>query len=127
MALQHKIELASPQIADVSTVSNAPNAIAQPPADNGHASPRTAPQIQVVSDNSKLTAQLNALIEQQEVMKNQQAELNRDIYEIQFRLDTHSQNFRPLRTENSSGTNSNDTLSSPNLEMGLSPLLPPRM
>ena len=71
--------------------------------------------------NPQLEKNIQALLEQQEMMKNQQSELNRDLNAIQFRLDTHSESFRPLSSEINT-----ETFMPSNTPMGLSPLLPPR-
>jgi hypothetical protein len=62
---------------------------------------------------------LELLIAQQEEMKSHQSELNRELNAIQFRLDTHSESFRPLRSERDTQT------LTPTPPQGLSPLLPP--
>lgn len=69
----------------------------------------------------QLETKLNSLLEQQNTMRNQQSELNRELNAIQFRLDTHSASFRPLQSER-------DTKSTTSgyLPAGLTPLLPPK-
>lgn len=80
----------------------------------------TVPSAALVADTSALEQQLNTLIQQQELLSNQQAEFNRELNAIQFRLDTHSQSFRPLRAEN------NSSIITPNHSDSVnSPLLPP--
>ena len=112
---------------------NLSNIVAQPAA--MHTTPVAAPLQQltisaenatapvVITDHSvsvALEQQLNALIQQQELLSTQQAEFNRELNAIQFRLDTHSQSFRPLRAEN------NSSIIAPNTsDSGMSPLLPP--
>jgi len=72
-------------------------------------------------NRSQLERKFNKLVEQQETMSSQQSELNRELNAMQFRLDTHSASFRPLRSERET-----ETLS-PSMSTGpLTPLLPPR-
>ena len=72
-------------------------------------------------NSSQLESRLNKLLEQQETMHSQQSELNRELNAMQFRLDTHSASFRPLRSERET-----ETLN-PSMSSGsLTPLLPPR-
>lgn len=93
-------------------------------SDNG-SSPDPVFQEFVASENfdavalSQMQAQLQQLLAQQDEMKNHQSELNREINAIQFRLDTHSESFRPLRSERDTQT------VAPTPPQGLSPLLPP--
>ena len=61
------------------------------------------------------------LLEQQETMRSQQSELNRELNAIQFRLDTHSASFRPLQSERETKALRTNVNSS-----SLTPLLPPR-
>ncbi len=69
---------------------------------------------------SNLVGQLQQIEAQQSAMMRQQAELNRELNAIQFRLDTHSSSFRPLRANSTqSGSSNNDF----NFEDN--PLLPP--
>lgn len=67
-----------------------------------------------------LAGQLQHIEAQQNSMLRQQAELNRELNAIQFRLDTHSSSFRPLRA------NSGPTRQ-PNIDFNFenNPLLPP--
>lgn len=75
----------------------------------------------VTSNSSHLEKKLNSLLDQQETMRNQQAELNRELNAIQFRLDTHSASFRPLQSERDSKSTTSGFLPA-----GLTPLLPPK-
>ncbi|MGJ8671642.1 hypothetical protein [Rubritalea sp.] len=68
---------------------------------------------------SQMQEQLQQLIAQHEQMQNHQSELNREVNAIQFRLDTHSESFRPLRSERDTQT------TPPTAPQGVSPLLPP--
>ena len=72
-----------------------------------------------VTGVSPIEQKLSNLLDQQETMKNQQSELNRELNAIQFRLDTHSASFRPLQSERET-----EVLRSK--QNTLSPLLPPR-
>jgi len=44
--------------------------------------------------------ELRALKQENKDLRDQVAETNRDLMEVQFRLDTHSQEFRPLKLKN---------------------------
>ncbi|MFC5049947.1 hypothetical protein ACFPK9_04910 [Rubritalea spongiae] len=68
---------------------------------------------------SQVQEQLQQLSAQYEQMLIHQSELNREVNAIQFRLDTHSESFRPLRAERDTQT------TSPSPAQGISPLLPP--
>ena len=72
-----------------------------------------------IGSSTQLENKLNTLLEQQEAMRSQQSELNRELNTIQFRLDTHSASFRPLQSERDTEVLRTNT--SP-----LTPLLPPR-
>lgn len=73
------------------------------------------------ASSSPLEMKFNKLVEQQETMSSQQSELNRELNAMQFRLDTHSASFRPLRSERETKD------LSPSMNNGpLTPLLPPR-
>lgn len=56
----------------------------------------------VTGDTRELNRRLVAVVErmqgEQENLRDQIAEANRDLMELQFRIDTHSESFRPLRT-----------------------------
>lgn len=60
------------------------------------AEPAATPQTTVDPDLKKLLAELVA---QNRFLQNQVAETNRDIMELQFRVDTHSEQFRPLKIQ----------------------------
>lgn len=122
MVLQHKIDLAAPRVHNLSSIGASSHPSATPTRLHLTESLPSPTQQLIAPDDSKLMAKLTELTQQQKSMQSQQAELNRDINEIQFRLDSHSQDFRPLRTERSI-----DSLSLPSSEMDLNPLLPPRM
>lgn len=44
-----------------------------------------------------MLAEMKALKQQNQDLKDQVAETNRDMMEVQFRLDSHSESFRPLK------------------------------
>jgi predicted RNase H-like nuclease (RuvC/YqgF family) len=46
-----------------------------------------------------LQGQVAALRQEQEQLRAVIAELNRDIMQLEFRVDTHSESFRPLQTQ----------------------------
>ncbi|WP_018970712.1 hypothetical protein [Rubritalea marina] len=72
--------------------------------------------------NDTVAQQLNQLKQQQSMMLRQQSELNREVNAIQFRLDTHSASFRPLRTEPRTPSQDNGELP---FDFSNNPLLPP--
>lgn len=67
----------------------------------------------------QMQEKLQQLTAQYEEMQTHQSELNRELNAIQFRLDTHSSSFRPLRAERDTQT------TPPTAPQGVSPLLPP--
>jgi TolA-binding protein len=56
-------------------------------------------------------------------LQEQLKETNRDLNELQFRVDTHSESFRPLKTSSGSGLVFRNSMSPGGL---LHPLLPPK-
>lgn len=70
---------------------------------------------------SQLQEQFNKVLAQQQDMQNHQSELNRDLNALQFRLDTHSESFRPMRSERETKT----LIPTTPPPQSLSPLLPP--
>ncbi|SHK33260.1 hypothetical protein SAMN02745181_3632 [Rubritalea squalenifaciens DSM 18772] len=70
---------------------------------------------------AKLESDFAKLSKKYEFLSTQLLEANREIQSLRFIVDTHSESFRPLRTEQNK-ENSN-SFSPP---AGLSPLLPPR-
>jgi hypothetical protein len=52
----------------------------------------------------KLLRIVESLERQNQDLREQQGETNRDLMELQFRVDTHSESFRPLRTTQSPET-----------------------
>jgi hypothetical protein len=46
---------------------------------------------------SSLVDELKAVRQQNQELRDQVAETNRDLMELQFRVDTHSESFRPLK------------------------------
>lgn len=46
---------------------------------------------------SSLVNELKAVRQQNQELRDQVAETNRDLMELQFRVDTHSESFRPLK------------------------------
>ena len=46
---------------------------------------------------SSLVSELKAVRQQNQELRDQVAETNRDLMELQFRVDTHSESFRPLK------------------------------
>ncbi|MFC4995468.1 hypothetical protein [Rubritalea tangerina] len=67
-----------------------------------------------------LETKIDRLNEQLNLITNQQSEFNRELNAIQFRLDTHSASFRPLRSERET------EIAPPTTGTGITPLLPPR-
>lgn len=56
---------------------------------------------EIVGVLRSLQAENGALRTQTRALRDQLAESNRDISELQFRVDTHSESFRPLRAPSS--------------------------
>ena len=56
-----------------------------------HAAPRTSDRLETL---------LAELVAQNRDLKNQIAETNRELMDVQFRLDTHAEGFRPLNVAN---------------------------
>lgn len=116
IALYHKQSIAKPEFPE-------PSPYAYPPTYGYHfqgSSDAAQPVIIPTSQPANvdyLEKKLVELVEQQEIMRNQQSEINREINAIQFRLDTHSSQFRPIRMEQ-------DTVPQPGSPLS-SPLLPP--
>lgn len=107
LVLQHKSHIES-QPSDHTAAAAAPaslGSMATEPTAQPYAKTAMAPQIQVHSSPAQ-EAQIAQLLEEIEMLKQQQANFNREVSGIQFRLDTHSQQFRPLRAENNSGVTS---------------------
>lgn len=71
----------------------------------------------------ELREQIEALKEQNAQLSNRQIEINDELHAMQFRLDSHSSSFRPLRTELNKSEPSNGNFISPSR---VNPLLPPR-
>jgi septal ring factor EnvC (AmiA/AmiB activator) len=63
-----------------------------------------------------LLDELKAVRKQNQELHDQVAETNRDLMELQFRVDTHSESFRPLKVTSEAGTLQNE----------LSGVLPPK-
>ena len=55
----------------------------------------------MVDQIESLSRENNALREEHSVLAEQVAEANRDLSQLQFRVDTHSESFRPLRVSDS--------------------------
>ncbi|MGC4017640.1 MAG: hypothetical protein QM755_24455 [Luteolibacter sp.] len=72
-------------------------AAAPSPAPTGVASTTSAPAKEFFQG---LVNQMKALQQENKDLRDQVAETNRDLMEVQFRLDTHSQEFRPLKIKN---------------------------
>lgn len=62
------------------------------PAQN---SPRTQPASEKFFES--MVNKLSAIEQQNKDLRDQLAETNRDMMEVQFRLDSHSESFRPLK------------------------------
>ena len=60
---------------------------------------RTTPTTNPASEKffETLVSELKTLKQQNQELKDQVAETNRDMMEVQFRLDSHSESFRPLK------------------------------
>lgn len=52
---------------------------------------------------TSLLAEMKQLKQDNSSLRNQVAETNRDLINLQFRVDTHSSEFRPLRVEENTG------------------------
>lgn len=70
------------------------NASLQQALDSEQSGPVAAPS---GSDAPYLRQVLAELVEQNKYLRDQVAETNRDMMELQFRVDTHSEQFRPLK------------------------------
>ena len=121
IALHHKQSLGTPtptaQEFTTMMPQSAPNHYVSE-IGNEHSSSRTTSH---VGSGSQVERKLSMLLEQQETMRSQQSELNRELNAIQFRLDTHSASFRPLQSERETEALRTNVNSS-----SLTPLLPPR-
>jgi len=53
---------------------------------------------------SSLVDELKAVRQQNQELRDQVAETNRDLMELQFRVDTHSESFRPLKVTSEPAT-----------------------
>jgi hypothetical protein len=80
---QPVIQTVAPQPWFVSTSTPAKPASAQP---SGNA-----------NTDQRILSLVERMQNQQEELRDQVAEANRDLMELQFRVDTHSESFRPLR------------------------------
>ena len=121
IALHHKQSLTTPSPTAQHTATmmhqTGPNHYASETG-NEHPSSRATSH---VGSSSQVERKLSMLLDQQETMRSQQSELNRELNAIQFRLDTHSASFRPLQSERETEALRTDVNSS-----SLTPLLPPR-
>lgn len=71
---------------------------------------------QLIATQQKILTHLSQLDQQQAQLRDQLAETNRDLMDLQFRVDSHSESFRPLRA----------TQDNPIATPQKNPLLPPR-
>ncbi len=81
---------------------------------------QTATDPRLLNEFRKLEANLNGLKADNRTLRRQLAETNRDLAELQFQVDSHSESFRPLGDD--SGSRGATPLRSPMLQ----PLLPPK-
>jgi hypothetical protein len=100
-------KLPAPQSAETmvalkSPVAPAPAPVTPPPAP----APAPAPVVAKAESGpgksereffSSLVDELKAVRQQNQELRDQVAETNRDLMELQFRVDTHSESFRPLK------------------------------
>jgi hypothetical protein len=109
----HPTPIAAPQSAQVTAKPVTPVAIQpEPPA------PRAESTVDP-SQREFFTSLINELKEvrkQNQELHDQVAETNRDLMELQFRVDTHSESFRPLKVTSEPAT----------LEGELNGVLPPK-
>jgi len=84
--------IAVPVFPQIETKQTAPTvAIAQ------EQSPKNAESIIIDKQTlDSLVAEIRQLGESNETLRDQLAELNRDLMQLEFRVDTHSESFRPL-------------------------------
>lgn len=68
-----------------------------PPAPPVVAKTEAAPDKSEREFFSSLVDELKAVRQQNQELRDQVAETNRDLMELQFRVDTHSESFRPLK------------------------------
>ncbi len=68
---------------------------------------------------------LAAIRSEQKALRRQISESNRDIDELTFRVDTHSDSFKPLRTESSRPRRLEDAVPDQPMDMGTG-VLPPK-
>lgn len=120
IAIHHKQSLVVPIPQHISQEQNSSHYFPLSPPDQ-HL--QGSPQIPATNNmaSSHLENKINQLLVQQDSMRSQQSELNRELNAIQFRLDTHSASFRPLQSERNTEVLRNNVNSQP-----LTPLLPPR-
>lgn len=105
VALAGKLPAPQPIEATValkSPVTPAPAPVIPPPAP----APAPAPVVAKAESGpnksereffSSLVDELKAVRQQNQELRDQVAETNRDLMELQFRVDTHSESFRPLK------------------------------
>jgi len=76
------------------TITPAPAPVAQPAA----VDPELVARLErVISGQEKIMERFAQLDRQNIDLRDQVAETNRDVMELQFRVDSHSESFRPLR------------------------------
>jgi hypothetical protein len=67
----------------------------------------------VIAGQEKLMERLTQIDRQNTDLRDQVAETNRDLMELQFRVDSHSESFRPLRTTQSNSLRPESTVLPP--------------
>lgn len=85
--------IAVPVVSRIEIKQPAPAAVANKPE-------QTPPNAESVTINKKtldtLVAEIQRLSKSNETLRDQLAELNRDLMQLEFRVDTHSESFRPM-------------------------------
>ena len=75
----------------------APPAVKSPPAADAVAQAPVRPTPASEKFFEAMLAEMRSLKQQNQDLRDQVAETNRDMMEVQFRLDSHSESFRPLK------------------------------